>query len=103
MVLTALTMEDDEVDVQTDLPPSVTSDNTTSNLTDLTALDDLDLDLFLGYSTALLRFASACCVLFMLVGIPGNLITIIALFRCKKVTFTLIYSHACSKSILIFK
>lgn len=41
--------------------------------------------LFKDYPEPLLRFASACCVLFMLVGIPGNLITIIALARCKKV------------------
>lgn len=42
--------------------------------------------LFKDYPEPLLRFASACCVLFMLVGIPGNLITIIALARCKKVS-----------------
>lgn len=45
-----------------------------------------DVELFKDYPEPLLRFASACCVLFMLVGIPGNLITIIALARCKKVT-----------------
>lgn len=43
------------------------------------------VELFKDYSEGLLRFASVCCVLFMLVGIPGNLITIIALARCKKV------------------
>jgi hypothetical protein len=42
-------------------------------------------ELFHDYSASLLHFASACCVIFILVGIPGNLITIIALFRCKKV------------------
>lgn len=46
---------------------------------------DVSEELFQGYSSTLLHFASACCVLFILVGIPGNLITIIALFRCKKV------------------
>jgi hypothetical protein len=46
---------------------------------------DVSQELFQGYSSTLLYFASACCVLFILVGIPGNLITIIALFRCKKV------------------
>jgi hypothetical protein len=46
---------------------------------------DVSEELFQGYSSTLLHFASACCVLFVLVGIPGNLITIIALFRCKKV------------------
>lgn len=44
------------------------------------------VQLFKHYSEGLLRFASLCCVLFMLVGIPGNLITIIALARCKKVS-----------------
>ncbi|XP_050441940.1 G-protein coupled receptor moody [Adelges cooleyi] len=46
---------------------------------------DLGVELFHGYSPALLTFASICCVIYMLVGVPGNLITIIALFRCKKV------------------
>ncbi|RVE51346.1 hypothetical protein evm_004026 [Chilo suppressalis] len=43
------------------------------------------VELFADYPEALLQFAGACCVLFMLIGIPGNLITIIALARCKKV------------------
>lgn len=43
------------------------------------------VELFKDYPEALLRFASVCCVMFMLVGIPGNLITIVALARCKKV------------------
>ncbi|XP_039293515.1 uncharacterized protein LOC120353556 [Nilaparvata lugens] len=56
--------------------------------------DDLDaIPLFQGYPTALLRFASLCCLLFMMVGIPGNLITIIALFRCKKVGCLLIFTN----------
>ena len=42
--------------------------------------------LFVDYPRWLLCFAAACCILFMLVGIPGNLITVIALFRTKKVT-----------------
>lgn len=46
----------------------------------------LGKDLFKGYSPALLTFASVCCVIYMMVGVPGNLITIIALFRCKKVS-----------------
>nr|XP_034183593.1 G-protein coupled receptor moody [Osmia lignaria] len=40
--------------------------------------------LFLGYPPWLLHFAASCCILFMLVGIPGNLFTIIALCRTKK-------------------
>lgn len=42
--------------------------------------------LFVGYSTTLLRLAALCCLLFMIVGILGNLITIIALLGCKKVS-----------------
>jgi len=48
--------------------------------------NDLDMEMFQGYSPALLTFASVCCVVYMMVGVPGNLITIIALFRCKKVS-----------------
>ncbi|XP_004928434.1 G-protein coupled receptor moody [Bombyx mandarina] len=58
-----------------------------------------DVELFKDYPEPLLRFASACCVLFMLVGIPGNLITIIALARCKKVrnaTAVFIMNLSCS-------
>ncbi|XP_074093599.1 G-protein coupled receptor moody [Cotesia typhae] len=40
--------------------------------------------LFNDYPQWLLYFAAGCCVLFMFIGIPGNLITIIALFRTKK-------------------
>ncbi|XP_065205285.1 G-protein coupled receptor moody isoform X2 [Planococcus citri] len=43
-----------------------------------------DILLFAGYSTALLQFAAMCCLLFMIVGILGNLITIVALLGCKK-------------------
>lgn len=41
--------------------------------------------LFGGYPPWLLYFAAGSCVIFMLIGIPGNLITIAALFRTKKV------------------
>ncbi|XP_052742060.1 G-protein coupled receptor moody [Bicyclus anynana] len=57
------------------------------------------VELFKDYPEALLRFASVCCVLFMLVGIPGNLITIVALARCKKVrnaTAVFIMNLSCS-------
>ncbi|XP_050677485.1 G-protein coupled receptor moody-like [Leptidea sinapis] len=43
------------------------------------------LQLFKDYPDGLLGFAFACCILFMLVGIPGNLITIIALARYEKI------------------
>lgn len=49
------------------------------------------VELFTGYDQPLLRFAYISCMVFMLIGIPGNLITIIALARCKKVS-TYIFS-----------
>ena len=57
----------------------------TVSTTNDTVTKDASEELFQGYSAALLHFASACCIIFILLGIPGNLITIIALFRCKKV------------------
>lgn len=50
------------------------------------SLDDEGERLFDGYSQELLSFASAMCIIFILMGVPGNLITIIALTRCKKVS-----------------
>ncbi|XP_068629033.1 G-protein coupled receptor moody-like [Battus philenor] len=43
------------------------------------------LKLFHNYPDGLLTFATVCCILFMCIGIPGNLITIIALARYEKV------------------
>jgi hypothetical protein len=66
----------------------VTSDNNETDgvsTTNDTVTMHVGEELFHGYSASLLHFASACCIIFILVGIPGNLITIIALFRCKKV------------------
>lgn len=57
---------------------------------DMVEDDSIRLDeqeLFHGYAPSLLTLATVFCLLFMLVGIPGNLITIIALFRCKKVSY----------------
>lgn len=45
-----------------------------------------DSPLFAGYASTLLHLAALCCVLFMIVGILGNLITIVALLACKKVS-----------------
>ena len=44
-------------------------------------------DLFLDYPIELTQLTAIFCVIFFLMGIPGNLITIIALARCKKVRF----------------
>ncbi|XP_028177879.1 G-protein coupled receptor moody-like [Ostrinia furnacalis] len=61
------------------------------------------VELFIGYPDALLTFASLCCMLFMVVGVPGNLITIIALARCKKVrNATAIFIISLSLSDLLF-
>lgn len=45
--------------------------------------------LFQDYPPSLLKFASACCIIFMTIGIPGNFITIIALARCRKVSINM--------------
>lgn len=47
--------------------------------------DEAFIEVFDGFSPFLLKLASAFCVLLMLIGIPGNLITIIALARCRKI------------------
>lgn len=64
---------------------------------------DLNRELFQGYSPALLTFASVCCVVYMMVGVPGNLITIIALFRCKKVSVYLVFCSINLKITFFFK
>ncbi|KAI5646175.1 7 transmembrane receptor (rhodopsin family) domain-containing protein [Phthorimaea operculella] len=43
------------------------------------------MELFTDYPPALLDFAAVSCIIFMIIGIPGNLITIISLTRYKKV------------------
>jgi len=42
--------------------------------------------LFADYPDELLHFAVGACVLFILVGVPGNFITIVALLRYTKVS-----------------
>nr|XP_033331745.1 G-protein coupled receptor moody isoform X1 [Megalopta genalis] len=59
--------------------------------------------LFVGYPRWLLHFAAGCCVLFMLVGIPGNLFTIVALLRTRKLrNATAIFIMNLSVSDLMF-
>lgn len=48
--------------------------------------------LFEEYPEGLLRFAMACCFIFMFIGIPGNLITIIALSRYEKVSSSVFFN-----------
>lgn len=57
-----------------------------------------EVALFRDYPEPLLRFASVCCVIFMLVGIPGNLITIVALARCKKVSISITFKKYSASS-----
>lgn len=63
----------------------VSSNKTENNTTEI---------LFVGYSDELLEFATLACICFVVVGVPGNLLTIVALSRGKQVnncycTFTL--------------
>ncbi|XP_076246499.1 G-protein coupled receptor moody [Calliopsis andreniformis] len=59
--------------------------------------------LFVGYPRWLLLFAAGCCALFMLVGIPGNLFTIITLFRTRKLrNATAVFIMNLSVSDLMF-
>lgn len=45
-----------------------------------------EVPLFLNYPDELLKFAVACCCIFTVIGIPGNIITIVALSKCRKVS-----------------
>ncbi|XP_024937016.1 5-hydroxytryptamine receptor 2A isoform X2 [Cephus cinctus] len=59
--------------------------------------------LFSGYPAWILYFAAGCCVLFMFIGIPGNLITVAALFRTKKLrNATAVFIMNLSVSDLMF-
>ncbi len=57
----------------------------TSTTAPMAALDSAD-DLFRDYDFALTQLAAVFCVIFIVLGVPGNLITIIALARCKNVS-----------------
>ncbi|KOC60352.1 G-protein coupled receptor moody [Habropoda laboriosa] len=59
--------------------------------------------LFADYPRWLLYFAAGCCILFMIVGIPGNLFTIVALLRTRKLrNATAIFIMNLSVSDLMF-
>ncbi|XP_054088412.1 G-protein coupled receptor moody isoform X2 [Zeugodacus cucurbitae] len=61
------------------------------------------VELFEGYSEKLLMFASVACIIFMIVGIPGNMINIIALARGKQTrNSTAIFIMNLSSSDLLF-
>lgn len=49
--------------------------------------------LFEAYPDGLMKLATACCVIFMMIGIPGNIITIVALARYEKVSSTCYYIY----------
>ncbi|XP_045773852.1 G-protein coupled receptor moody-like [Maniola jurtina] len=80
--------------------------NVLMNSSVVTALSDADLaaiELFKGYPDGLLKFATACCGIFMVIGIPGNIITIVALARYEKVrNATAIFIMNLSCSDLLF-
>lgn len=52
-----------------------------------TVTDDNIQPLFAEYPDEVLHFAVGACVLFTLIGVPGNFITIVALLRYTKVSF----------------
>lgn len=54
-----------------------------------TVTDDSVQPLFTEYPDEVLHFAVGACVLFTLIGVPGNFITIVALLRYTKVSFIL--------------
>ncbi|XP_012256351.2 G-protein coupled receptor moody isoform X3 [Athalia rosae] len=76
--------------------------NTTEEIEEVLE-DPSTATLFNGYPPSLLYFAAGCCVLFMLIGIPGNLITVAALFRTKKLrNATAVFIMNLSVSDLMF-
>ena len=77
-------------------PPSpLFSDVVTETHNDTIITHNSD-DLFSDYPVALTDAAAICCIIFILLGIPGNLITIIALARCKKVRILVIFAPNCT-------
>lgn len=59
---------------------------TTSPISGDPSEEDLsNIPLFVGYSDGLLNFAAICCVIFVVIGVPGNIVTIVALLRSRKV------------------
>lgn len=65
---------------------SALDDNLSVDRPGLATLSNFTEPLFADYPPHLLDFAVFCCVLFIVLGVPGNLITIIALVKCKKVS-----------------
>ncbi|XP_037940328.1 G-protein coupled receptor moody [Teleopsis dalmanni] len=60
-------------------------------------------ELFQGYSDELLTFASTACIMFMVIGVPGNLLTIFALLYGKQTrNSTAIFIINLSTSDLLF-
>ena len=45
----------------------------------------IENELFEGYSDELLNFAAIACIIFVVIGVPGNILTIVALSRGKQV------------------
>jgi hypothetical protein len=64
-----------------DFPEIIRDNETNESSYGFTIRDDL----FPDYPSELTQLTAIVCVVFFLLGIPGNLITIAALARCKKV------------------
>lgn len=87
---------------------SALDDNLSVERPGLATLSNYTEPLFADYPPHLLDFAVFCCVLFIVLGVPGNLITIIALVKCKKVStvaslFVPLFSLICSLMGVISK
>lgn len=58
----------------------------TNTLDDFTfsSVNTTSTAVFHDYPTALLHFGATCCIVFAIIGIPGNIISVIALVRCPR-------------------
>ncbi|CAH0625557.1 unnamed protein product [Chrysodeixis includens] len=66
---------------------TLVNSSSSANVTQVRYGSDAELaavHLFQNYSDSLLCFATVCCVIYTVIGIPGNLTTIVALARCRK-------------------
>lgn len=71
---------------------AVTGNKSAWNLTSYSTDGELAaVKLFTDYPEGLMKFATVCCYVFMVIGIPGNIVTIVALARYKKVRNILFY------------
>ncbi|XP_013780889.1 G-protein coupled receptor moody-like [Limulus polyphemus] len=58
----------------------------TNTLDDFTfsSVNTTSTAVFQDYPTGLLNFGATCCIIFAIIGVPGNIISVIALVRCPR-------------------